>query len=61
MSEGFVIEGCFDEEYYCSTDCLYKVYNPDQYADMFADDNACWTDWHDEMDIYEQIVRRQME
>lgn len=43
MPQGYVIlDGL---EYYCSEECLHKVYSEEEYARMYEEGNAFWTDW----------------
>lgn len=42
MAEGYIVDDC---EYYCSDDCLHTKYTPEEYAEMYENDIAFWTEW----------------
>jgi hypothetical protein len=57
MNVGYVIAG--GEEYYCSDDCLFQKYSPEECKDIFAqededgnpiDNDSYWTKWDSEDD-----------
>lgn len=43
MQAGFYVESF---EYYCSEECLKKVYSWEEYLDMYAEDIAYYTEWY---------------
>lgn len=45
MKEGYCIENGM--EYYCSDDCLHKVYTEEEYLELYDDGNgdSYWTSW----------------
>lgn len=43
MQDGYYVEPF---EYYCSDECLHKVYSDEEYQTMYADDVAFWTEWY---------------
>lgn len=45
MREGYIIDE--GTEYFCSDECLHKVYSESDFRDMFLDDIAYWTEWED--------------
>lgn len=52
MTEGYCVEGGL--EYYCSDECLHKVYSPEEWDEMYTDDgDSYWTEW-DIADIIEE-------
>lgn len=44
MIEGFVIN---DSEYYCSDECLAKVYSDEEYHQIYLNDSGYWTEWEE--------------
>ena len=48
MGEGYIIGGGM--AYYCSDDCLHTTYTPEEWADMYDDnqDENYYTLWYDE-------------
>jgi hypothetical protein len=42
MIDGFCV---YDSEYYCSDDCLYSTYSPEEYNELCAEDEAYYTQW----------------
>lgn len=48
MVEGYVVENGM--EYYCSIECLEKVYSDKEWEEMYDNGNAdsYWTDWYGE-------------
>ena len=52
MNEGYVFGG--GEEYYCTPECLHKVYTPKQWQEMYdyseeyGGDIHYWTEWENE-------------
>ena len=45
MNKGYLIK---EDEYYCSDECLTCWYNPNEYEQMYEDDNAYYTEWTEE-------------
>lgn len=45
MKSGFCIHD--GDEYFCSTECLHKKYTEEEYDEMYAEDEAYWTEWED--------------
>ena len=43
MTDGYCIDGGF--AYYCSSDCLFKYYTPEEYEELYKDGAAFWTQW----------------
>ena len=44
MNEGYCING--GEEYYCSDECLYKVYTKEEWDEICSgNDDSYWTEW----------------
>lgn len=41
-NEGFVV--C-DTEHYCSEECLYKHYTPEEYQELYDENEAYWTQY----------------
>lgn len=48
MRSGYVIADGF--QYFCSDECLYSIYTPEEYLDMYDDGNgdSFWTTWEDD-------------
>jgi hypothetical protein len=53
MNEGYVVSG--GEEYYCTPECLHKVYTPKEWQEMYHKSEKnwdgfedYWTEWEDE-------------
>ena len=47
MKSGYVIENGL--EYYCSDECLHKVYSEEEWNEMYSDDgDSYWTEWEEE-------------
>jgi hypothetical protein len=53
MNEGYVVGG--GEEYYCTPECLHKVYTPKEWQEMYHKSEKnwdgfedYWTEWEDE-------------
>lgn len=44
MDMGYCV---FSSEYYCSEDCLHSAYSPQEYKELYEEDNAYWTQWED--------------
>lgn len=48
MLDGFcIMDG---SEYYCSDECLHKVYTEQEYQELYDNDQAYWTTWYDEFE-----------
>lgn len=47
MTDGFCVEDGI--EYYCSDECLHKVYTDGEYEKMCVYDEIYWTTWFDEI------------
>lgn len=45
MQAGYVIN---DEQYFCSDECLGKIYTKEEFNDLYDEDVAYWTEWYDE-------------
>lgn len=41
---GFIVGG----EIHCSEKCLHKVVTPEEYEELFDNDEAYWTEWYGE-------------
>jgi hypothetical protein len=61
MNEGYVVGG--GEEYYCTPECLHKVYTPKEWQEMYHKSERnwdgfedYWTEWEDESDYQYQII-----
>lgn len=59
MNEGYVIGG--GDEYYCTYECLNKVYTTEEWVLMADDDDSddgfnYWTEWDDGEDCQYQII-----
>lgn len=39
---GFII---FEDDYYCSETCLHKDFTPEEYLQLYAEEEAYWTEW----------------
>lgn len=48
MVDGFYVDALMETGYYCSEECLTKVYTWDEYMEMYNDDCAYWTEWEEE-------------
>lgn len=35
----------YDEEYYCSDECLHIEYTDEEYQEIYKEDNGYWTEW----------------
>lgn len=42
MRSGYLVN---DDEYYCSDECLHKVYSDEEYQRKYENDSAYWTEW----------------
>ena len=40
---GYVIDD--GDEYYCCDDCLHGAYSAEEYAELYQEDRAYWTNW----------------
>lgn len=60
MDEGYVVYG--GEEHYCSDQCLYEHYEPDEWKDMSDGDDSdnYWTEWDDPTDIQYVLVDNEL-
>ena len=45
MQAGYVIN---DEQYFCSDECLGKIYTKEEFNDLYDEDVAYWTEWYDD-------------
>lgn len=48
LQSGYVIAD--GEEYYCSDECLGKVYTKEEFNDLYDEDVAYWTTWEEDDD-----------
>lgn len=48
MLDGFCIRDGM--EYFCSDECLHKVYTEEEYQELYDNDQAYWTTWYDEFE-----------
>lgn len=48
MLDGFCIRDGM--EYFCSDECLRKVYTEEEYQELYDSDQAYWTTWYDEFE-----------
>ena len=48
MLDGFCIRDGM--EYFCSDECLHKVYTEEEYQELYDSDQAYWTTWDDEFE-----------
>lgn len=46
MVEGYCIDNGM--EYYCNSNCLYKHYTDEEWADLYATGDSYWTEWEDD-------------
>jgi hypothetical protein len=49
MNEGYVING--GEQYYCSKECLYTVYSPAEWDQLYETNDSYWTEWDVEYEL----------
>lgn len=63
MLAGFCVDD--GNEYYCSGECLHKVYSEEEYLAMYDDDIAYYTEWWDSREDLEnacfEIIRGDMQ
>lgn len=48
--QGYLVEGGFHNEYYCSDACLHRAYTDEEYQNLYNEDEAYWTSWIDDYD-----------
>jgi hypothetical protein len=63
MNEGYVVGG--GDEYYCTDECLHKVYTPKEWNEemcIYENDDNYWTSWwdEDEEDYQYQIINNRL-
>jgi hypothetical protein len=44
MTEGYIVGDGM--AYYCSDECLHKVYTPEEWEEMYENGEGYWTDWY---------------
>ena len=56
MIEGYVIDGC---DTYCSDECLHKHISPEQYLELYDNDegNTYWTTWYEDTQTWRMVVK----
>lgn len=56
IQEGFVIDGGL--EYYCSEQCLYQDYTPEEWEELYTDDgDNYWTEWEViDLEVYSKTI-----
>lgn len=48
MEDGYCIRD--GEDYYCSDACLHTAYSEDDYTELYENEEAYWTEWHNTED-----------